>query len=435
MKRGKMSSSSEVLDGGSEDNSQGRMKTILAGLVGNIMEWYDFAIYGYFAATIGKQFFPSEDPAISLIASFGAFAAGFLARPLGGIVFGRIGDIVGRKRVLMLSVMAMAIPTTLIAFLPGYETIGILAPIFLVLLRIIQGLSVGGEYTSSIVFLVEQAPAKRRSFFAVWGMWGAVLGILAGSAIGDVVATVLTEEQIADWGWRVPFLLGSLVAISCILVRRTINKDASPSEVSSPVKHTFMVHYPTVIKVILLNIGTAVSFYAAFVYVVTYVKQVDGLPEEIALNLNTGSMVLLLIFMPIAAWMADQIGRKPMMLAGSFLIAFGAIPFFHLIHTTEPMYIFFGEIGFAVGIAIFSGGLNAANVEMMPTSVRCTGLAFSYNASVGIFGGLTPLIVTWLLTTTGDPIAPAYWIAFAGALSLLATLFMYRESRHNVLSS
>lgn len=181
-----MSSSSDVQDAGREENSSGRTRTILAGLVGNIMEWYDFAIYGYFAATIGKQFFPSEDPAISLIASFGAFAAGFLARPLGGIVFGRIGDIVGRKRVLMLSVMAMAVPTTLIAFLPGYETIGILAPIILVLLRIIQGLSVGGEYTSSIVFLVEQAPAKRRSFFAVWGMWGAVLGILAGSAIGDV---------------------------------------------------------------------------------------------------------------------------------------------------------------------------------------------------------------------------------------------------------
>lgn len=245
----------------------------------------------------------------------------------------------------------------------------------------------------------------------------------------------MTEEQIADWGWRVPFLLGSLVAISCILVRRSITKDAPSTEVSSPVAHTFLIHYPAVIKVILLNIGTAVSFYAAFVYVVTYVKQVDGLPEEIALNLNTGSMALLLIFMPIAAWLADQIGRKPMMLAGSFLIAFGAIPFFHLIHTTDPMYIFMGEIGFALAISIFSGGLNAANVEMMPTSVRCTGLAFSYNASVGIFGGLTPLIVTWLLTTTADPIAPAYWITFAGALSLLATLFLYRESRHNVLLS
>lgn len=430
-----MSINSDVQDTGVEDNTPGRTRTILAGLVGNIMEWYDFAIYGYFAATIGKQFFPSEDPAISLIASFGAFAAGFLARPLGGIVFGRIGDIVGRKRVLMLSVMAMAIPTTLIAFLPGYESIGILAPITLVLLRIIQGLSVGGEYTSSIVFLVEQAPAKRRSFFAVWGMWGATLGILAGSAVGDVVATVLTDEQIADWGWRAPFLLGSLVAISCLLVRRFLTKDTPSPEVSSPVKQTFMLHYPTVIKVILLNIGTAVSFYAAFVYVVTYVQVVDGLPKEIALNLNTGSMVLLLIFMPIAAWLADQIGRKPMMVAGAFLIAFGAIPFFHLIHTTDPMLIFIGEIGFVLAITIFSGGLNAANVEMMPTSVRCTGLAFSYNASVGIFGGLTPLIVTWLLTTTGDPIAPAYWIAFAGALSLLATLFLYRETRHIVLSS
>ncbi len=405
-------------------------RTIIAGLVGNVMEWYDFAIYGYFAVVIGQQFFPSDDPAVSLIAAFGAFAAGFLARPLGGIVFGRIGDIVGRKRVLTLSVLAMAVPTVLIAFLPTYEMIGIAAPIAIIALRIIQGLSVGGEYTSSIVFLVERAPKNRRSFFGVWSLWGAVLGILLGSGVGDAVATVLSDEELASWGWRLPFLFGSLVAVSSILVRRALATDNRQSEANSPVLHTFTRHHTTVIKVMLLNLGTAVAFYAAFVYVVTYVKEVDHLPEELALNLNTGSMALLLVFIPIAAWAADKYGRKPMMLLGALMLAFGAIPFFMLIHTTNPLHIFLGQCGFALSIAVYSGGLTAANVELLPSNVRCTGLAFAYNASVGVFGGLTPLIVTWLLAETGDPIAPAYWIAAMSLLSLITVLFFYRESRH-----
>lgn len=408
-------------------------RTIIAGLVGNVMEWYDFAIYGYFAVVIGQQFFPSDDPSVSLIAAFGAFAAGFLARPLGGIVFGRIGDIVGRKRVLTLSVLAMAIPTTLIAFLPTYEMIGIAAPIAIIVLRIIQGLSVGGEYTSSIVFLVERAPKNRRSFFGIWSLWGAVLGILLGSGVGDAVATVLSEEELASWGWRLPFLFGSLVAVSSILVRRALATDIRQNEVSNPVLHTFTRHHTTVVKVMLLNLGAAVSFYAAFVYVVTYIKEVDHLPEELALNLNTGSMVILLVFIPLAAWVSDKFGRKPMMMLGALMMAFGAIPFFMLIHTTDPALIFLGQAGFALSIAVYSGGLTAANVELLPSSVRCTGLAFAYNASVGIFGGLTPLIVTWLLTETADPIAPAYWIAATSLLSLVTVFFFYRESRHVVL--
>lgn len=416
-----------------ESNEPEGNRIIVAGLIGNVMEWYDFAVYGYFAVTIGQQFFPSDDPTVSLIAAFGAFAAGFVARPLGGIVFGRIGDRVGRKRVMMLSVLAMGIPTTLIAFLPTYETIGVAAPVLIVLLRMVQGLSVGGEYTSSIVFLVERAPPERRAFFAVWGVWGAVLGIMLGSAVGDVVATVLSDEQLQQWGWRLPFLFGALIAVSCVLTRRSLHADVSPVAGSQPVAHTFTVHFPTVLKVILLNIGSAVAFYTAFVYVVTYVEEVDGLPDSVALNLNTGSMALLLVLLPIAAWLADRLGRKPLILFGTAWLALGAIPFFHLIHSTDPLTIFLGEVGFALGVAVFTGGLNAANVELMPCSVRCTGLAFAYNAAVGLFGGLTPLIVTWLLAKTGDPIAPAYWVTAATTVSLLTAVIFYRETRHRNL--
>jgi MHS family proline/betaine transporter-like MFS transporter len=410
--------------------SPSRQRIVLAGLVGNVMEWYDFAVYGYFATVIGREFFPSDDPAVSLIAAFGAFAAGFLVRPLGGLVFGRIGDLVGRKRALTLSVVAMALPTVLMAVLPTYQTVGIAAPIAIVALRIIQGLSVGGEYTGSLVFLVENAPAGRRAFFALWGAWGATLGILLGSGIGGALTTALDDAQIASWGWRLPFLLGALVALTGYLIRSGLHLEQAAIGSASPVRDSFGRHRLSVLRVVLLNIGYGVAYHAAFVYAVSYIKEIDRLPEGVALNLNTGSMSVLLLIIPLAAWLSDRIGRKPMIVAGSALLAFGAIPLFQLIHTTDPMTIFLGEFGFVMAIGISSGGISVANVELMPAPVRCTGLAFAYNASIGYFGGTTPLIAAWLVSATGNPIVPGYWVAAAAAVTLLTALFLTPETRH-----
>ena len=405
-----------------------RRRIIMAGLVGNVMEWYDFAVYGYFASVIGHQFFPADDPATSLIAAFGAFAAGFLVRPLGGLLFGRIGDLVGRQRALTLSIITMALPTVLMAFLPTYATLGFAAPFMLVALRIVQGLSVGGEYTSSLVFLVEHAPEKGRAFTAIWGAWGASAGILLGSGVGDVLASLLTEEQIATWGWRLPFLMGGLVAGTGYLIRRSMHADNPSGESKSPILESFGKYRKPVLQVFLLNIGFGVGFYAAFVYAVTYIKEIDKLPEGIAFNLNTESMALLLIILPAAAWLSDRFGRKPLLIAGSALLTFGAIPLFHLLHTTDPLTIFLGEVGFVIAIGLLTGGIVAANVELIPAAVRCTGLAFAYNASIGWFGGTTPMIAAWLIATTGDPIMPAYWVAAAGAITLFTAMFLVRET-------
>ncbi len=406
-------------------------KLIFSGLIGNTMEWYDFAVYGYFAAIIAPQFFPSSSPATSLIAAFGAFAAGFLVRPLGGLVFGRIGDRVGRRRALMLSVMAMAVPTVLMGCLPTYDSIGILAPILIVTLRIVQGLSVGGEYTCSLVFLAEHAPPGRRARTAMWGMWGATAGILLGSGVGAVVAQLLDPEQLANWGWRVPFLLGAVVATTGILVRRAIRAKPVTSESPNPVRDVFTTHLGAVFKVSLLNIANGVGFYTAFVYAVTYIKSVDRLDESVALDLNTLSMASLLLILPITAAMADRFGRKPLVLLGTAILAFGAIPFFELLHHTQPGLIIAGELGFVLGVGLLAGGLAGANVELMPAAVRCTGLSFAYNASVGWFGGTTPLIATWLITRSGNPIAPGYWVVTAAGISLLAAVFLMRETRHS----
>ncbi len=410
-------------------NSDARRKVILAGLVGNVMEWFDFAVYGYFASIIGTHFFPSENPSVSLIAAFGAFAAGFLVRPLGGLLFGRIGDLVGRKRAMVLSVMTMAIPTVLIGLMPTYQTIGIAAPILIILLRIIQGLSVGGEYTSSLIFLAEHAKPGHRARTAFWGMWGATGGILLGSAIGALISEVLTEEQLLNWGWRVPFLFGALVAVTGYLVRRSIHATTPVGGSESPVKDTFGRYRWDVVKVALLNIGFGVGFYAAFVYAVTYKQTIDKLSESVALDLNTMSMVLLLVLIPITSWLSDRVGRRPLMIMGAAILTFGAIPLFHLLHSTDPLTIFVGEFGFVLAVALFAGGIVAANVELIPSTIRCTGLAFAYNASIGVFGGTTPLVSAWLIRSTGDPVSPAYWVAGAGAISLLTVLFLIPETR------
>jgi len=404
-----------------------RGRIIFAGLIGNVMEWYDFAVYGFFATVVGHLFFPSESPTVSLIAAFGAFAAGFLVRPLGGLLFGRIGDLIGRKRALMLSVTAMAIPTVLIGLLPTYQTIGIVAPILIVILRIVQGLSVGGEYTCSIVFLVEHAPQDQRARNASWGMWGAVAGILLGSGIGVLLTHVFDDAQILNWGWRLAFLFGGFVAIMGILLRRAIHISAPTGGSNQPIRDTFGQYRGSIIRVVLLSIGLGVGFYAAFVYSVTYIKTIDKLTSGVAFDLNTGAMACLLVVLPLAALLADRLGRKPLLIAGGLILAFGAIPLFELMHSTHPATIFLGEIGFVLGVGILGGGF-VASMEMIPKPVRCTGLAFGYNASIGYFGGTTPLIAAWLIAATGNPIAPAYWIAAAGSITLLTAIFLVRET-------
>ena len=203
-------------------------RIIAAGAIGNVLEWYDFAVYGYFAAAIGRTFFPSEDPVAQVLAAFGIFAVGFLMRPVGGALIGYIGDRLGRRAALTFSVAAMAIPTFLVGVLPGYDTLGIAAPILLTLLRMIQGLSVGGEYTTSVVFMVEHAPPDRRGMVGAMACCGAVGGILAGSATGAVLASLMSPEALESWGWRIPFMLGLVVGLAGFVLRRGIAEEEAP---------------------------------------------------------------------------------------------------------------------------------------------------------------------------------------------------------------
>jgi MHS family proline/betaine transporter-like MFS transporter len=405
----------------------------LVGLIGNVMEWYDFAVYGYFAVIIGQLYFPSKNPTISLIASFGAFAAGFLARPLGGIIFGRIGDLVGRQRAMLLSVITMAVPTVMMGLLPTYESIGILAPILLVLLRLIQGLSVGGEYTSSLIFMVENAPPNRRAFSAVWGAWGASAGILLGSGVGYLMNVILTINQLHLWGWRIPFILGGGVAFFGFILRRGFHSEETLSRSKSPTRDIFTVYRKDILRVILLNIGFSAGFYTLFVYTVNFLQQVAKFSNEKALRNNSIAMVMLLIIMPIAAKFADKYGRKKVLGVGFTLLALTAVPLFHVMGQGIRWVTLGCQFGLALPLGIISGAMAAINVELMPRDVRCTGLAFSYNLAVGIFGGVTPLVVTWLTDYLQKPSAPGYWVAGCATISALTLFFFVRETRNTNL--
>lgn len=400
----------------------------MAGLIGNVMEWYDFALYAYFVVPLADQFFPSSDPRTSLISAFGAFAAGFLVRPIGGVLLGRIGDRVGREPALMLSILGMAMSTCLMAFLPTYGQVGLFAPICLILLRITQGLSAGGEYTTSIVFLAEHAPHKHRGIVSIWGLWGSVLGMLLGSAAGFVLNSSLTQLQLYSWGWRIPFASGILVALVGILLRHNLKGELLPEAKRNPLKDTFTTHKGAVLRVLLLNIASSVGFYTAFVYAVTYIHTIGHQTETFALALNTKVMGQLLIFYPISAWISDRIGRRPILIAGSSLLCLISVPTFHFLQSHSPEMIHRGEMLLMITVALLAGAKTPANVELMPVAIRCTGLALAFNIAEGYFGGTTPLIASWLVEVSGKPLMPAAWLMMSGLITLVTTIWFTPET-------
>jgi MHS family proline/betaine transporter-like MFS transporter len=388
-----------------------------------VLEWYDFAIYGYFAAQIGRQFFPHEDPVAQLLSTFGILAIGYLVRPIGGALIGHIGDRFGRRAALTYSVAAMAIPTFLIGLLPGYASLGLLAPIALTLLRMLQGLSVGGEYTSSMVFLVEQAPAGRRGLMGALASCGAGSGILLGSAVGAAFAATMSTEALDVWGWRIPFLLGLVVGIIGYFLRRHV-QETTPAErrERAPIVETLHDHWRLVLRMAGLSVFNAVTFYVAFVYLVSWLQLADGIAPARALEINSFSMAAMLPLMIVTGLLADRFGRKPFVLLATILGFVGAVPLFLLMNHPSPLLAQLGQLGFVLIVGLYGGVQPTIMAEMVPAQVRCTAVALGYNICLGVIGGLTPLVATWLVERTGDEIAPALLIMAAAAVAFMAIL-------------
>lgn len=405
-------------------------KIIAAGAIGNILEWFDFAVYGYFAVFIGQTFFPQSDAVAQVIGAFGIFAIGYLARPLGGVVIGHFGDRYGRKFAMTLSVGAMAIPTFLIGVLPGYAAIGIAAPILLTVLRTIQGLSLGGEYTTSMIFMVEHAPPHRRNLAGATAVSGAILGILLGSATGALLAAIMPKEALASWGWRIPFLFGLAIGLMGIVLRRHLPDGEVDRTGSAPLIQVLRHHPWPVVQVALLCLVNAVGFQIVFVYLVSWLQLVDGIAPAIAFEVNTTSMAFFLAITFMAGALADRIGNVPIMAVSAAGLVVLAIPLFHLLAGASPVVILVAQMTFGVLLGLYIGAQPGLIVMHSPKAVRCTALAIGYNLTLGLVGGLSPLTAQWLIHRLDDTAAPGYMIVLLAALSLIALYPFYRREKN-----
>lgn len=406
--------------------------TLLAGLVGNILEWFDFAVYGFFAPILAQLFFPSQNPTTSLIASFGAFAAGFLMRPIGGAVFGYIGDQIGRKRALNLSVLLMALPTFLIGLMPTYAQIGVLAPVLLVLLRMLQGLSVGGEFTSSIVYLAESAPEGKRGLFSSASLMGSSSGILLGSLTASFISNELDDAQMMRWGWRIPFILGIAVAGVGYLVRRHMPETHSGEAPAENPLRTMRRHWRAVLTVSGLNVLSAVAFYTVFVYIVSWLVDFVHEPRTMALRLNAYSMLVLLAGCPFSAWLSDRIGRKPVLITAAAGMLVLAYPLIRLMHHPSAEMIFFGQIGLAALVSLYAGTIPVTITEMFGRNIRVSAVSVGYNLTYALFGGTAPMVAVWLIQKEHNDMAFVWYIMATAAVSLVV-LLRTRESAHEGL--
>jgi MHS family proline/betaine transporter-like MFS transporter len=406
---------------------------IVAGVVGNMLEWYDFALFGFFARQIGAHFFPAGDPTVSLLAAFGTFAAGFLMRPVGGALFGWIGDRYGRKQALIGSVLAMAIPSFLIGLLPDAAHIGLAAPVLLILLRMLQGVAVGGEYMASAVFLVEGADPGRRGFMGSWGPFGASAGTLLGSAAGAIVNFALPPEAVLAYGWRIPFLLGILVGLGGLGIRRHyVERVPHLAPAKAPLFEAFAAHWRTMAHLVALTCGISVGFYTTFVYSSTWLQQVANVPAKTALGINTVSMALLLLAIPAAGIASDRFGRRKVLSWAAGALALLAVPLMGLMATGRPASIFGGQILLGLLVGVNGATLPATMAELAPWRVRCTVLSVGYNVALALLGGTTPMVAAWLMARTHASLAPAVYLSGAAALSFIGALWLPGTARHRL---
>ena len=397
----------------------------MSSTIGNVLEWYDFAVYGALAPTIGKLFFPSDNEVASLLAAFTVFAMGYAARPIGGIVLGHIADRIGRKPALILSISVMGVASLLVGLLPTHAQIGTAATILMVLLRVVQGLSVGGEYPGSIVFLAEHAPTERRGFFTSWPMFGSVIGFLMGVGAAALLSNILGDSGVDDWGWRLLFFFGAVIAVFGVIFRRQMSEPASfgmvLQETRAPIVVAFREHWDAVLRILALSLVNAVGFYLIWAYATSYLTERMHLSTAKALDINTLSLAAMAMMVPLAALLADRIGRKPLLYfvaIGSFVFAW---PLWWCMHHQNGLLIFIGQTGFALLYAAGFTGISAVMTEILPTCVRCSASSIGYNVSMAAFGGTAPLIATYLITRTSDDFAPAYYLMAAALVSLIAT--------------
>lgn len=408
-------------------------KVMVAGALGNGLEWYDYALYGHMSLIITKLFFPQDiDPSLAIILTFLTFAAGFISRPLGAIMFGRIGDKYGRKRALVLAILMMAIPTGMIGLLPTYEMIGITAPILLCLIRVMQGLSLGGAYGGSISYVVEHSPHNQRGSVGSVIKISLVIGFLLGSLVSTLMTWIMPVEAFESWGWRIPFLLGVCIAFVGHYIKHhgeesPVYEEAKKAGTLSdrPVRDAFLKHPWILIRGWAVYLFVTMPFYVISIYFIVYSKTYLNQTFEDALLINSMAMASMLISIPISAYLSDKFGRKPVLMGAIIAMLAWLYPAFSMMQTDDFTNILIAQSIMGLCLGAYLAPIPAALVEIFPTSIRYTGMSLAYNICA-IMGGLTPAISQWLIGYTGSETSIMYIIVVSGIISLVA-LMLYKD--------
>ncbi|MFF8787163.1 MFS transporter [Streptomyces sp. NPDC015125] len=403
-------------------------RAVLAATAGNTLEWFDLTTYGFFAVSISKAFFPAGDPAVSLMLAFGTFGVSYLVRPLGALVLGTFADRTGRKAALLLTIRLMMIGTLLIAVMPTYKTIGLAAPVLILVARLLQGFSAGGEFGSATAFLAEQAP-DRRGFMASWQFASQGLATLLAATFGTVLSLTLSGAQLDSWGWRIPFLVGLLIGPVGYVIRRQVPESPEFAEATeegdvaaTPVRQVLRDQKLRVLLMVgALVLSTAVTY--VIVYMPTYAQETLGLPPSAGFIGAAVSGVALTTVTPLVGHLSDRVGRIKIMLIAGIAMVLSIYPLFLLL-SGRPSLLVMGVVMLLLGVlkACYFGALPALMSEAFPTGTRSTGLSLSYNIGVMSFGGFAPVIITWMIAASGSHLAPSFYIMAAGVLSIAALL-------------
>ncbi|MCW0505412.1 MFS transporter [Aeromonas piscicola] len=410
-------------------------KTLSLAALGGALEFYDFIIFVFFAVVIGELFFPADIPEwLRQFQTFGIFAAGYLARPLGGIIMAHFGDLIGRKRMFTLSILLMALPTLMIGLLPTYAVLGIGAPLALLGLRILQGAAIGGEVPGAWVFVAEHVPTRRVGLACGTLTAGLTAGILLGSLIATAVNKSLTPAEVSDWGWRVPFLLGGIFGIVAMYLRRWLHETPVFAEMQAnkalaeelPLKTVLRDHKGSVVISMLLTWLLSAGIVVVILMTPTYLQKVHGISPADALTANSLAILALTLGCIVYGRLIDALGSGPTFMLGSLLLAGASYAFYHgLAAGTEQLVPLYMLAGFAVGIV---GAVPYVMVNAFPAVVRFSGLSFSYNVAYAIFGGLTPMLVT--LWMKNDMLAPSHYVVSLSALGFAIGLLLWLQQRN-----
>ncbi|MFD4840023.1 glycine betaine/L-proline transporter ProP [Achromobacter sp. NPDC058515] len=414
-------------------------KAVTAAALGNAMEWFDFGVYGFVAFALGKVFFPDASPAVQTIAALGTFSVPFLVRPLGGVFFGVMGDRFGRQKVLSLTIIIMAISTFCIGLIPSHASIGLWAPILLLLCKLAQGFSVGGEYTGAAVFVAEYAPDRQRGFLGSWLDFGSIAGFVVGAGMVVLLQTMLGEQTFLDWGWRVPFFVAGPLGLLGLYLRHAAeetpaftqqlerlekeDRDALQDKPSVSFREIFAKYRRALVVSIGMVLVTNITYYLLLTYMPTYLSGSLGYTEGHGVLIIVVVMVGMLFVQPVVGFISDKIGRKPFLLAGSVGLLVSAIPAFQLIGSGNTGLIFLGLLLIAVFLNCLIGIMAATLPALFPTRIRYSALASSFNVAI-IFAGLTPTVAAWLVEETGNLMMPAFYLMAASVFGIMTWFFL-----------